>query len=125
MGDDTFLRDGNVFIEERHVEAVAPILAAAGFYVAGFDKIGNIAAIDFDGQDIGDDESFAMSLVPYTRDGSYLEFCNDRGYIWRWVYYDGVCTRVSPVMLWPKPGTPCNLSQQIQHAFMKLLMADQ
>ena len=125
MGDNSYLRDGNVFIEAQHIGAAAPILSAADLYVAGIDTNGNITSIDFDGRDIGDDEEIARALAPYVRDGSYMELCDDMGYLWRWVFDGEGCTSVDAIVLWPKPDAPKDIKQQIQKVFEQHLMPEQ
>lgn len=123
MGNDIFLRDSSVFVEARHTDAVAPILAAAGF-ISDVDKAGNITRMDFDGHDMSDDEELCEALAPFMRDGSFLEFCDEKGYIWRWVFDAGDCVSVDAVIIWPKPDTPSGIRRQIQKAFESHLMTE-
>jgi hypothetical protein len=123
MSDEIFLRDSNVFIEAKHVEAVTQMFEGA-LHRTEADEDGNIIYIDFDVNVMCVDEALFMALVPFMRDGSFFELCDDMGNIWRWVYDNGSCESAGAIILWPKPGEPPGLSGQIQKAFTQHLMAE-
>ena len=118
---DFFLSDSNIFVAAQYAEAVTQMLRTAE-YETVFDDDGNITSFYYNGSGMGDDEELYQALAPYMRSGCFLEVCNEMGNAWRWVYCDGVCTRVCPVVLWPKPDAPRELSRQIQTAFSQHLM---
>jgi len=120
---DLFLRNSNIFIEAQHATAATRILEDAMFTIKTDEK-GNIKHFDFDGNSMPDDEEFCKALAPFMRDDCFLEFCNEMGDNWRWVFADGNCKRVSAVVLWPKPDAPPGIQQFIQKAFGPHLMTE-
>ena len=117
---DISLRDRRVFVEARHAEAAARILSDAMFEMETDEK-GNIEDFYFDGDWMPDDEELCKALAPFLRGGSFLEFLNEVGETWRWVFDGQACERVYALALWPAPGAPRDLSRQIQTAFAQYL----
>jgi len=119
---DLFLLDSSIFVEASQAETVAQILIESG-YETDADESGNITGFTSDGSAIRGDEELYQALAPYMRSGSFLELCDEMGNIWRWVFNNGNCGIVYAVVLWPNPGAPPELSQQIHKAFAQHLMA--
>ena len=120
---DIYLRDSSIFAEAQHTETISHILVDSG-YEMDVGENGNIAGFYTEGSDICDDDELYQALAPFLRSGSYLELSNELGDTWRWVYFDGSCKRINPVMLWPKPDTPPGISRQIHEAYSQILMPD-
>jgi hypothetical protein len=120
--DEIYLRDSNVFVEAQHAEAVERLFAGANLGTET-DGGGNITYMWFDVQYICVDEEFFKPLIPFMRHGSFFEFCDEMGNNWRWIFHDGTCESIGTILLWPKPGAPVDLSQQIHKAFEQRLMA--
>ena len=125
MSCDLFLRDSSVYIEAKHAEAAAPILAGAEFDM-NIDDSGNITDVYYVGNsdNMCDDEELATALAPYMREGSFMEFCDEKGYVWRQLFIDGNCHCVYAVVHWPKLDAPKDITQQIQKAFAQYLMTE-
>jgi len=123
MSRNTFLRDSSIFVAAQDADAVASILADTG-YIQENDEKGNIIRMDFDCCDMREDEGLYKALAPFMRDGSFLEFNDDLGNVWRWVFHGGDCSSVYAIVLWPKPGMPGNIKQDILTAFGPNLMEE-
>ena len=116
MSRDIVLRDSSTFIEAQHAGDAAKILSGAEFETVVNEK-GDITCFYFDGCDMPDDEELCRALAPFMREGSFLEFCDGLGNLWRWVFNNGNCGIVYAVVLWPKPDAPPDIRQQIHKAF--------
>lgn len=55
---------------------------------ADHDDDGNIVALDFEGEKLGDDRLLWEAIAPAVEDGSFLEMVGEDGCIWRW-WFDG------------------------------------
>jgi hypothetical protein len=124
MGSDTFyLRDRKVFVEARHAGKIAHIFSGADL-TTELDREGNITDIYFDVNLICVDEELFKELIPFMRTGSFFEFCDEMGHLWRWVFHDGDCCAIDAIVLWPKPGEMPDLSKHIHKALEYRLMAE-
>jgi len=121
--DEFFLRNSNVFVKAKYADKITQIFSRANLTTEADDD-GNITDIYFDVNLICVDENLFKELVPFMRDGSFFEFCDEMGNIWRWVFHDGDCGSVDAVVLWPKPGSPPDISQQIHKTFEQHLMTE-
>lgn len=63
---------------------------------------GDVTAICFDGEKLGDDEHFLMAIAPFVRDGSWIEIEGEDEH-WRWCFAGGVLHTVTPTITWPEP----------------------
>jgi hypothetical protein len=114
------LRDYDIFVEARFADLVSHIFAYYG-YDAAEDDDGNIVEIDL--YDSREDEELYLSLIPFLREGSYMEFCDDRGNLWRWVFSGGDCHKIKPTTLWPGPVAPPTLMQEVLAELDQYLLA--
>jgi len=121
VGYTVFLRNSDVFVAARHAQAVIALIEDTG-YIVNKDDEGNIDYMDYDSWDMRNGEELYQALAPFMRDGSFLELIGDANDIWRWVFYGGKCHMIDAIELWPKPGTPADLAQQIHTAFEQHLM---
>jgi hypothetical protein len=121
---DLLLRNSRIFVKAEDTDSVVHILEESG-YETDFDENGNIDGFTSDGSTLRDDDEFYQALAPFMQSGNFLELSNELGDTWRWVFFDGTCKRMNPVMLWPNPDAPPDLSQHMQAAFTQHLMADQ
>jgi hypothetical protein len=124
MYNETYQRDSNFFIAARHSQAAAQILADSGFEIET-DENGNIVNFYIDGEGIYDDETLFQELAPYMHSGSYIEFCNEMGDIWRRVFDGESVDCVYAVVVWPKPGEPTGIRNKIYAAFGPHLMEEE
>ncbi len=65
-----------------------------------FDDDGNICEISFNGEKLGDEEFFFKKIAPFVKDNSYIECLGEDNYMWRWKFVNGVCTEISPKIIW-------------------------
>lgn len=61
---------------------------------------GDINAIVFQGEKIGDEDVFFNAIAPYVVDESYIEMMGEDDYQWRWVFHDGICEEKTPKIIW-------------------------
>ena len=47
---------------------------------------GDIIAIEFEGEKLGDDDLLFETLAPFVEDGSCIEMEGEDGSVWRWVF---------------------------------------
>jgi len=120
---ELYLRDSSIFAEAQHAETVSHILIDSGYEI-DVDESGNIVGFYTEGSDICDDDELYQAFAPFLRSGSFLELSNEQGDTWRWVFFDGNCKRINPVMLWPKPDAPPGISRKIHEAFSQQLMPE-
>jgi hypothetical protein len=55
------------------------------------DADGNVVAIQFEGQKLGDDGLLFKAISPFVKKGSYIEMSGDESAIWRWVFDGRKC----------------------------------
>jgi hypothetical protein len=65
------------------------------------DGDGNIVALEFAGENLGDDEKLFGTIAPFVRAGSYIEMTGEDNEMWRWVFADGTCREITPTVTWP------------------------
>ena len=116
------LRGYYIFAEARLAGLVESILSRHGFD-ALTDETGNIVGVDFYGVDMREDEELYVALIPFLREGSYMEFCDELGNLWRWVFSGGDCHRITPIELWRHPNAPPTLGQEVLEALDDCLLA--
>ena len=56
------------------------------------DDAGNIVAITFEAEKLGDEDRFFDAIAPFVRAGSYIEMLGEDGTRWRWVFDGRTCT---------------------------------
>jgi hypothetical protein len=66
---------------------------------------GNIDAIDFYGEKLGDDKVLFDAIAPWVKDDSYIQMSGEDGSVWRWVFSEGKCTEQNAKLVWS-----CNFS---------------
>lgn len=54
----------------------------------------------FDGEKLGNDYELFCAIAPYVEDDSYIEMSGEDGCIWRWVFKNGKCKEIYPVIIW-------------------------
>ena len=64
------------------------------------DGEGNITAICFAGEKLGDDEHFFGSLAEFVDDGSFIEMHGEEGSMWRWVFSGGKVAKKHARVSW-------------------------
>jgi len=64
---------------------------------------GDVTAICFDGEKLGDDEHFLRAIAPFVRDGSWIEIEGEDGR-WRWCFAGGELHTITPTVIWPEVG---------------------
>lgn len=65
-----------------------------------FNENGDIIAVEFDGEKLGDDEFFFQEIAPWVKAGSYVEMLGEDGDRWRWVFNDGKCKEKKAKIVW-------------------------
>ena len=58
------------------------------------DDFGNVIALDFIGEKIGDDIILFQAIAPWVKSGSYIAIEGEDGYRWSWMFGDGKCKEV-------------------------------
>lgn len=61
---------------------------------ADLDNDGNITKLSFVGEKLGDDKHLFNVLAPYIEDGSFIEMRGEDGYMWRWIFENGMCKEI-------------------------------
>ena len=64
------------------------------------DGDGNITAISFAGEKLGDDEHFFGALAEFVDDGSFIEMHGEDGSMWRWIFSGGKLTEKHATVSW-------------------------
>lgn len=64
------------------------------------DSAGNIIALYFDGEKLGDDEQLWSAIAPYVKSGSYIEMNGEDGTRWRWRFEHGHSFEQSSSTAW-------------------------
>jgi hypothetical protein len=64
------------------------------------DADGNITAISFAGEKLGEDEHFFGSIAEFVDDGSFIEMSGEDGALWRWIFADGKVTEKHANVNW-------------------------
>ena len=71
-------------------------------FIPETDGKGNITDLDFTGEKLWDHDEMFKEIAPYVEDGSYIEMHGEDGSMWRWVFKNGVCHEIDPVITWPE-----------------------
>ena len=61
---------------------------------------GDISALYFEGEKLGDDEVLFDALAPFVEDGSYIQMSGEEDAMWRWVFKNGVMLESYPTISW-------------------------
>jgi len=64
------------------------------------DNDGNINDIWFQGQKLGDEETFFKTIAPFVRDSSFIEMEGDDDERWRWVFKNGQLYEQDSKLVW-------------------------
>ena len=78
------------WVDRRSMETAASIeeMLREWRWVPELNDDGDIIALEFEGEKLGDDLVFWQAIAPAVADGSYLEMVGEDGCIWRW-WFDG------------------------------------
>ena len=71
-------------------------------YPSSIDAAGNIIAVHFRGEKIGDEIYLWRALAPYVEPGSFIEMLGEDGARWRWTFDGRTCREVQAVTTWPE-----------------------
>lgn len=65
---------------------------------------GDVTAICFDGEKLGDDEIMFRAIAPHVEDGSYIVMRGEDNEVWRWLFRGGKCLEQGAVITyeWPE-----------------------
>lgn len=61
---------------------------------------GDVIAMEFTGENYGDEDIIFSAIAPFVRNGSYIEMIGDDGDRWRWHFEDGRMTIKTPAITW-------------------------
>lgn len=61
---------------------------------------GNIVAIEFCGEKLGDDHILFNAIAPFVKKGSYIEMSGEDGERWRWVFDGKTCVEKTATISW-------------------------
>ncbi|MCL2106426.1 MAG: hypothetical protein FWH26_05115 [Oscillospiraceae bacterium] len=122
MNNEITLRGYDIFVEAHLAGLVESILGRHGFD-ALTDGEGNIVGVDFYDDDMREDEELYVALIPFLREGSYMEFCDELGNLWRWVFSGGDCHRITPIELWRHPNAPPSPGLDVMDELDRYLLA--
>ena len=64
------------------------------------DLDGNIDCLRFDGEKIGDEDTFFQAIAPYVEAESYIEMIGEDNYMWRWVFNGDIVEEKTPTIIW-------------------------
>ena len=64
---------------------------------------GDVTAICFDCEKLGDDEHLFRAIAPFVRDGSWIEI-EGEDERWRWCFHGGELHTITPTVIWPEVG---------------------
>ena len=64
---------------------------------------GDVTAICFDCEKLGDDEHLFRAIAPFVREGSWIEIEGEDGR-WRWCFHGGELHTITPIVIWPEVG---------------------
>ena len=64
------------------------------------DAEGNITAISFAGEKLGDDEHLFGSIAEFVGDGSFIEMHGEDGAMWRWIFSGGKVVEKHATVSW-------------------------
>ena len=78
--------DTETFLKAQHIEDALHEWR----WKAEFGDNGDIVSIDFIGEKLGDCTIMFNAIAPYVEDESFIEMCGEDGYVWRWVFAEGI-----------------------------------
>ena len=91
---------GGVQVASKHL-FLEDQLSEYGWF-ARCDKQGNINALIFDGEYLGDEKKWLAAIAPYVRQGSYLGMNSDERGAWMW-HFDGTAMHeYAGVIMYPE-----------------------
>jgi hypothetical protein len=61
---------------------------------------GDIVAIDFQGEKLGDEEVLFTAIAPFVEKGSYIEIHGEEDCFWRWVFDGETMTEKYAELVW-------------------------
>ena len=65
-----------------------------------FNEAGDISALYFEGEKLGDEDSLFQTIAPFVEAGSYIEISGEEGSIWRYCFDGTDCTESYPEIIW-------------------------
>jgi hypothetical protein len=65
-----------------------------------FNEDGDVSALYFEGQKLGDEDSLFQTIAPFVEAGSYIGMSGEEDCIWRYCFDGTDCVESHPEMVW-------------------------
>jgi len=88
------------FVEAKDAKAVKEELEKEKMSVK-FDEDKNIVDISINDDRLYNKKDLLDNVSSFVKNNSYLEIIGEDGRQWRWIFQDGQCHEVFPVLIWP------------------------
>ena len=64
------------------------------------DTNGDVVAISFEGEKIGDEETLFKAIAPFVKKGSFIEMRGEDGLMWRWIFDGKTVKEITAKIMW-------------------------
>ncbi len=65
-----------------------------------FDKDGNVTGLYFVGEKLWEQDTLLKELIPFVKEGAFIEFMGEDFTHWRWVFRKGELIEIEPDIIW-------------------------